>query len=266
MSCTIDELNALTETVPKIDYTLEDLTQETLEGAGVFDVLMRALENHLEREHNANRITGDQYAATYTQLTGAVLQQSIQFILGLGKLQLENSLTLLQNEKLKKEIQLLCQRLVTEKAQVMDQTLLDPTAIDSETYQDPVTGDLYNQTVQNIQGTIGRKNAILDRQRQGYQDDYKTKASQLILDAYKIIFSNVPDIGSYPEELKNPSIDQLIEHLKLDSDMVTGFSSDTQYQVGGIKDGYVKSDQIKYTSVSDAAAGESGPPDSGTPD
>lgn len=244
MSCTTDELNALTADLENISYTLEDLTQETLEGAGVFDVLMRALENHLEREHAANRITGDQYAATYTQLTSTVLQQSIQFILGLGKLQLENSLTILQNEKLKKEIQLLCQRLVTEKAQVMDNTVLDPTANDNETYQDPVTGALYNQTIQNIQGTTGRKNNILSRQAKGYDDDYKTKASQLILDAYKIIYSNITDTGAFPYELRNPAIDHLIEHLKMDTKIVTDKSSDTVRD----NEGEIRDDQLSYSS------------------
>jgi hypothetical protein len=243
------------------DVTLEDLTQEVLEGGGVFDTLMRAMSNHLEKEHSANRITGDQYAQVYTAALTQVLQQSVAFLLGKGKFRLERALTLLQLAKLDKEIALLCQRLVTEKAQVMDATVLDPTADVDTSYQDPETGEYYFNTIQNIEGTIGRKNGILERQRQGYQDDYKTKASQLILDAYKIIFSNVPDIGSYPEELKNPSIDQLIEHLKLDTDIVTGISSDTQFRRGTNKDGYIKDDQLKYTSAS-----ATGAPDSGTPD
>ena len=39
-----------------------DLTQSTLEGTGVFDVLMRATKVHLDAEFAKNRIKGSEYA------------------------------------------------------------------------------------------------------------------------------------------------------------------------------------------------------------
>ena len=218
MSCTTDELQALIADTAEINYDVSDLTQEVLEGAGVFDVLMRALENHLEREHEANRITGDQYAATYTQLTGVVLQQSITFLLGLGNLQLQNKTTILQNAKLAKEIQLLCQKLVTEKAQVMNQTILDPTASDEETYLND-EGELYNSTVQNVEGTIGERNRVLQRQVEGYDDNYKTNVGKAILDTYRTLLSNLgEDAGvSFPPSIQDAGVDYIMKAMKMDS-------------------------------------------------
>lgn len=219
MSCTHEDLDTLIADLETANYTIDDLTQETLTGAGVFDVLMRALENHLEREHTANRITGDQYAATYTQLTGVVLQQSIQFLLGLGKLQLENNLTTLQNEKLKKEIQLLCQKLVTEKAQVMDSTVLDPTATDAETPTNPDTGDKYNSTVQPVEGTIGERNRVLCRQVKGFDDNYKTNVGKAVLDTYRTLLSNLGgDSGiSFPPSIQDGGVEYMMKTLKTDA-------------------------------------------------
>ena len=214
MTCTIEELQALIDTENRINYSLEDLTQETLEGAGVFDVLMRALENHLEREHENDRITGDQYASTYVQLTNVVLQQSISFILGLGKLQLDKDLNALQQAKLMKEIQLLCQKLVTEKAQVLDRTVLDPTAADEATYLND-NGELFNQTVQPVEGTIGRRNSVLVRQKQGYDDDYKTKSASTILDTYRTLAAN--QIPTTVPSILDPGIDYIMKVMKMDS-------------------------------------------------
>jgi hypothetical protein len=225
------------------DVTLEDLTQEVLEGSGVFDTLMRAMSNHLEKEHTANRITGDQYAQVYSAALTQVLQQSIAFLLGKGRFRLERSTTLLQLAKLDKEIALLCQRLVTEKTQVMDATILDPTASDGETYVNEA-GEAFNNTIQPVQGTTGRKNTTIDRQRAAYDDDYKTKVGGQILDAHKVLLSNIIDLGTLPTELDNASIDQLVEHMKIDSQIVNN-PSDTNTQ---IRDGKIDSNQLDYTT------------------
>lgn len=61
--------------------TLDDLTQVDLEGEGVFDKLMQAMDQHIQREYKGNRITGDQYAKVYTDVSTAVLGQSVSFLL-----------------------------------------------------------------------------------------------------------------------------------------------------------------------------------------
>lgn len=61
--------------------SLEDLTEVSLDGSGVFDRLMAAVDLHIQREFRSNRITGDQYAKVYTEIVASVLNSSVQFAL-----------------------------------------------------------------------------------------------------------------------------------------------------------------------------------------
>jgi len=61
--------------------TLLDLTEVAIDGEGVFDKLMQAMDEHIQREYKGNRITGDQYAKVYTDVSTAVLGQSVSFLL-----------------------------------------------------------------------------------------------------------------------------------------------------------------------------------------
>lgn len=102
----IDLFNSLTEdlpAVPTIDLTSDDynfeedndsdlygdvdpvtiqmLTEVNLEGAGVFDQMMAAIDLHINREFKENRITGDQYATVYGGTLAVVLGQAVNFTL-----------------------------------------------------------------------------------------------------------------------------------------------------------------------------------------
>jgi hypothetical protein len=65
---------------PITRLTNNDLTTIALDGTGTFDVLMRALRIHLQREFEANRITGDQYAKVYIALTEGAMSQAVQYL------------------------------------------------------------------------------------------------------------------------------------------------------------------------------------------
>lgn len=69
-----------------------DLTQATLQGTGVFDVLMRANKAHLEAEFNKNRIKGAEYATVYLGSLTQVMQTALQFLLTKEKTDLEAQL------------------------------------------------------------------------------------------------------------------------------------------------------------------------------
>jgi len=68
------------------------LTDATLEGSGVFDVLMRANKAHLEAEFSKNRIKGPEYATVYLGALTQVLQVSASFALAQHKAGLEADL------------------------------------------------------------------------------------------------------------------------------------------------------------------------------
>jgi len=59
-----------------------DITAGTVDGAGVFDKLMKSINVHLQAEYTKNRITGADYTTAYIALTQAALASSIQFVLG----------------------------------------------------------------------------------------------------------------------------------------------------------------------------------------
>jgi hypothetical protein len=82
------------------------LTTKSIDGTGVFDVLMKVTKLHLEEEYSSRRITGKEYATVYLGALAAVLQQAVVYLIN-------NS----QVEKLNAEIGLIRQQTVTELTQ-----------------------------------------------------------------------------------------------------------------------------------------------------
>lgn len=78
------------------DFNVDELTEGTLTGKGVFDVLLQTLRLHLDREFNSNRITGTAYATVYSQAITTFLAQAAQYAISKAKLPLE--LQLLQEQ------------------------------------------------------------------------------------------------------------------------------------------------------------------------
>jgi hypothetical protein len=63
------------------ELTITDLTDGTLDGAGVFDKMMAAVKAHLESEYLKNRIKGPEYATVYLGALQNVLNSGLQFVL-----------------------------------------------------------------------------------------------------------------------------------------------------------------------------------------
>ena len=74
------------------DLVVSDLTQSTLEGTGVFDVLMRSTKTHLEAEFSKNRIKGAEYATVYLGSLDSVMRTSMEFLLQKQRIGLEAQL------------------------------------------------------------------------------------------------------------------------------------------------------------------------------
>lgn len=60
---------------------ISDVTTTLPDGAGVFDVLMRSIDSHLDKQYTSGRIKGSDYATVYLGALQTVLQQAIQFVL-----------------------------------------------------------------------------------------------------------------------------------------------------------------------------------------
>lgn len=61
--------------------TLDQLTEGSIEGNGVFDKIMKAYDAHLKEQYQRNRITGDAYAKTYSALVESAMGAAVQFLL-----------------------------------------------------------------------------------------------------------------------------------------------------------------------------------------
>lgn len=72
-------------TVSLTNMPVARLTEATLTGTGVFDVLMQATKAHLEEEYSKNRIKGNEYSQVYLGSLSTVLDQSIRFLLDKDK-------------------------------------------------------------------------------------------------------------------------------------------------------------------------------------
>lgn len=84
--------------------TNADLTTTTLDGTGIFDVLMRAAKAHLEEEFKKGRLKGPEYSTVYLGSMEAVLKASLDFLLQKNKNDLEATLLQKQIELAEKEV------------------------------------------------------------------------------------------------------------------------------------------------------------------
>lgn len=87
------------------DITLATLTEAKLDGAGVFDVLMKASKAHLDDQFHLGRIKGPEYSQVYLGQLQSVLQTALTFIT--------------EQQKINLEAQLLTQQIELTKAQVL---------------------------------------------------------------------------------------------------------------------------------------------------
>lgn len=159
------------------DISITDLTNGSLAGTGVFDILMRSVDLHLQREFDASRIKGTDYANVYVTALGQVMAQSVQFVLGeqaadkqadLLDAQTANAVSqnitiTKQNLKLDTEIALLGQKYFTEQAQVLD--IVDGNA---------------------VVGTIGKQKELLNQQKEGFVRDAEQKVVQMLSNTWSV--------------------------------------------------------------------------------
>lgn len=87
--------------------TVSDLTQASIDGTGVFDVLMRATKAHLDSEYQQNRIKGTDYSTVYLGSLQQTMQTALTFLMENQKATLEAQLLEVQILKAQKEAEIL---------------------------------------------------------------------------------------------------------------------------------------------------------------
>lgn len=178
--------------------TTATLTTATLDGAGVFDTLMRANKAHLEAELKAGHIKGSDYANVYLGSLQAVLAGSIQFLLEKDKATLlaekvKADIALVESQKLLADQQLLNAQiektvLVAQECKLRaeyDATMEQKLRTAAETAvlnQKLVTERAQTQAVGvDPDSVIGRQKKLYEAQTTGYSRDAEQKAADLMI-------------------------------------------------------------------------------------
>lgn len=84
---------------------VKDFTEAKVEGEGVYDILMRANAAHLEKEFNASRIKGNEYAQIYLGTMQATMETAVAFFIQKYKLGYEAKLLEIQAKIAEVELQ-----------------------------------------------------------------------------------------------------------------------------------------------------------------
>ena len=185
-------------TLPDImPVTVDDITQGSVTGTGIFDKLMATVAAQLQAEFKADRITQTDYGQVYVSALNNTLGQAIQFLLTKDQAALQAATLAAQYEKIALEKQILelqKQQLTLQLAQLEQQTLL----IQSQILTDAAQHDLIEQkTVTEVaqtqdtptsnisagySGVVGKQNALYAAQTTGFARDAEQKAAKLALD------------------------------------------------------------------------------------
>lgn len=185
------------------EILVSELTEATLDGDGVFDVLMRANKAHLESEFTKSRIKGPEYSTVYLGALTQVLQVAMTFALTKEKSSLEADLlkeqilnaqaqralinqqtqnALIEHDNLIKQGCVLASQFDLNMAQVeraKSETLLINQKLITERAQ---------TTAQSVDDSsvVGRQKALYAAQTAGFARHAEQQATKLLVDTWSI--------------------------------------------------------------------------------
>ena len=209
----------------KVD--IADLTHASVEGNGVFDVLMRAVNAHLQKEWSANRLKGTEYSTVYLGALESTMNASLQFLLARDKTNAELDILKQQLVNLKvDEANAIKQGVVltNQAAQIAAQTSLttkQELQVVAETLNVPKQGQLIdanrlNTEAQTIIANTQSAQDLLNKRAQvvsmGKDDEVKTKQALQI--AAQTLLVGKQELQVIAETLNVPKQGALIDAQK----------------------------------------------------
>jgi hypothetical protein len=193
------------------------LTEASIEGVGVFDVLMQSATAHIDKEYERGRIKGGEYSQVYLGAMTAVMQQSVAFLLAKEKAGHEADLVAQEVTNATKQFEVLhsqkC-KLDAEFDVLQEQKLkvIAETALMSQkklTEEAQISG-----TKTDANSVIGKQKALYEAQTSGFEKDAQQKASKLMMDALAVFRTTNPDYPLLDTGLSNPEIKAVIDKMK----------------------------------------------------
>lgn len=230
--------NPLYATIDKIE--MSDLTEGVVGGSGAFDKLMTTHRAHLKEEYEKGRITGDQYAKAYIELTSTAMQAGVQMVLGQNQAYWQAMLVQAQARRAEIEAVNAAVTLETAKAQLAMATFQAETAksqdvltkmqISTENAKYDLTLEqltLMEEKVESergntldtrrdgtgITGSVGKQKQLYDQQIDSYQKDASYKVGKLFTDGW--ITQKTMDEGlTAPNNFTNAEVDEVLSQLR----------------------------------------------------
>ena len=171
-----------------VDIT--DVTTGTVDGTGHFDKMMAAINAQIDVQFKAGRIQSKDYATVYLGAIQAALAQAVAYV---GVVEQVTAST----AKTAKESALYDEKVFNEQAKRLD----------------TVNGT-------TVAGEIGIKKTLQTAQADGFARDAEQKVLKIVLDAWSVAKSAVPDTTTNPTLLdeispgSNSNIDDLIYRVR----------------------------------------------------
>lgn len=230
---------------PVAAVTIGELTDRTINGAGVFDALMQTINLHINEQYKNQRINGSAYAEAYISLVQAALGASTQFLLGKDQaywqaiqtqmqarraeiesvtaaLQLETSkvgyaLALAQSMGQEATYALTKMKIATEDATYCN--LLEQGKILEEQYQAAraQTSETRSDSLP-ITGLLGSQIALYKQQKITYEREVEYKIAKMMMDQW-VAQKSIDEGLSAPSQFVNSEIDEVFTKLRLNAAM-----------------------------------------------
>lgn len=177
---------------------ISDITTGAIDGTGAFDVLMKTVFLHLQREYAANRITGDMYAKAYVEIMNNTLAQAAQYVVSAVQASANEELVAAQIRKINKDIELTEEQI----------KLLGYQGVSEQAkYQDTVNG-------QAITGTIGKQKEVYSAQSKGFRDSALQSVAKTMIDTWAVRRSTDDGTQTTPEsKLYDANIGNAVEAM-----------------------------------------------------
>lgn len=231
--------NPIYETVDEIK--LESLTDRTVGGDGAFEMLMDSMRAHLQLEFEKGRITGDQYAKSYIEMTSIAMSTAVQMILGRQQAYWQALLVREQAKRAEAEAVTAVVGVETAKAQLAmmrfqaemteAQMVLAKLQLASEDARYLLTHyqiDLTKEQIEaarsqhsdtrtdgsNVAGTVKRQRDLLEQQREAFIRDADARIAKMYLDGW-ITQKTIDEGLTAPAQLTNAEIEEVLSQARL---------------------------------------------------
>lgn len=260
---------------------IRDFTGGELEGAGLFDELMRTLNSHLKNEYDSGRIAGQEYATVYLgSMTGA-MQTASQFILSMERTNKELELMAQQTLQAKKQNELLdlqkAQLQIANDTATYNLAHILPKQLEKVTAEVALLGQqvllaqeqISTQVKEQLQLTAetsltGKKEALVDEQILGASFQYTTPTAGLLYAQYaktqkeievldqKKVTETAQTVGT------SSTVEGLIgQEIRLKENQANSFVRDSEQKAAKL---YADAFQIMYSVSPDAGTGTTSDP------